>query len=98
MVAASLNPPPIGDLTEVLSSFRTVFTVEAHYIVGGLGSLVSEVVAEHRLDCRVIRRGVQAISDGISGSQHYLQHMHNLSSEMLVDAIRHEMQYSEGIV
>src|SRR5262249_58513430 len=55
LVVASVNPPPLEDLVEALSRFRAVLTVEAHSVVGGLGSLVSEVVAERGLHCRVVR-------------------------------------------
>jgi transketolase len=87
MVVASLNPAPVDDLVEVLTRFRLVLTVEAHYLVGGVGSLVSEVVAEHGLNCRVVRCGVKATPDGVSGSQSYLRHKHGLSSKMLVDTV-----------
>jgi len=85
MVVASLNPAPVDDLAEALARFRLVLTVEAHYLVGGVGSLVSEVVAERGLNCQVIRCGVKTMPDGISGSQNYLRHKHGLSSKMLVD-------------
>ncbi len=84
MVIASMNPPPIHDLSEALSRFPLALTVEAHYIVGGLGSLVSEVVAEKGLQCRVVRCGVKALSNGVSGSQGYLYQTHGISSEKLV--------------
>jgi transketolase len=83
MVIASINPPPLEDLVQVLSRFRAVLTVEAHYIVGGLGSLVSEVIAERDLRCRLIRCGVKTTPNGISGSQSYLYRSYGLSSEML---------------
>lgn len=85
MVVDCLNPAPLDDLVKVLGRFRLALTVEAHYIVGGLGSLVSEVVAEHGLNCRVVRCGVRATPDGVSGSQSYLYHVHGLSSERLVE-------------
>ena len=37
-------------------------TAETHYVNGGLGSLVAEVIAEHGLGCRLIRRGVRDAS------------------------------------
>ena len=52
----------------MLVGFPTVATVEAHYVIGGLGSLVSEVVAERGLGVRVIRFGVSGPVDGVSGS------------------------------
>lgn len=83
VVVACLNPAPIDDLVEILSRFPVALTVEAHYIIGGVGSLVSEVVAEHGIACRVVRCGVKVGSDGISGSQRYLEARHGLSQDEL---------------
>ena len=47
MVVASINPAPIQDLKDTLATHKTVLTVEAHYLNGGIGSLVAEVIAEH---------------------------------------------------
>lgn len=84
-VVASINPPPIEDLTMVLARFKLVLTVEAHYLTGGLGSLVSEVIAEKGLNLRLIRCGVRTPADGKSGSQAYMENIHGLSAERLVD-------------
>ena len=84
MVVSSLNPDPIDDLVEVLSCFSVAMTVENHYLTGGLGSVVSEVVAEHGIGCRVVRCGVKEVLDGVSGGTGYLRHIYGLSSEALV--------------
>jgi transketolase len=83
LVVASLNPAPIADLVEVLSRFRLALTIEAHYVVGGVGSLVSEVIAEGGLPCRVVRCGVKSIPAGITGSQDYMLRLHGLASDQL---------------
>ncbi|MCG2660972.1 MAG: 1-deoxy-D-xylulose-5-phosphate synthase [Kiritimatiellae bacterium] len=83
-VIASINPPPTDDLIDLLKRFHTVVTVEAHYVVGGIGSLVSEVIAEHGLACRVIRCGVKRSVGGITGSQSYLEDSHGLSAKAFV--------------
>lgn len=83
LVVACLNPPPVLDLGDRLSHFETVLTVEEHYVVGGLGSLVSEVVAERGLGCRVVRCGVKSPPAGVSGSQASLRQEHGLSREAL---------------
>ncbi len=49
MVAACLSPAPTEALAAALGSVPLAVTVEAHYLSGGLGSLVSEVVAESGL-------------------------------------------------
>lgn len=84
-VVASLNPAPVDDLGAILARFPLVLTVEAHYVVGGVGSLVSEVVAECGLNCQVVRCGVKSRPNGVSGSQSYLHRKHGLSSAALVE-------------
>jgi transketolase len=76
VVAASLSPAPIDDLLAILPRFPVLLTVEAHYVVGGLGSLVCEVVSQHGLGCRVVRCGIRTMPDGRTGSQSY---MHRVS-------------------
>jgi transketolase len=82
-VAASLNPAPLADLTEILSRFRVAVTVEDHYVSGGLGSLVAEVVAEGGLPCRLVRCGIRKTPAGITGSHEQLLHMHDLGAAQL---------------
>jgi transketolase len=62
-----------------------VLTVEAHYRVGGLGSLVAEVIAERDLRCHLVRCGVGSLLNGITGSQRYLHQLYGLSAEKLVE-------------
>lgn len=87
MVVASVSPIPIDDLKQALSHFHFAVTVEAHYIVGGLGSLVSEVIAENGLNCRLIRCGIKQQVDCVSGSQNFMHHKYGLSYEMLAKTI-----------
>ena len=83
LVVASVSPAPAEELAAILARFSTVLTVEAHYRVGGVGSLVAEVIAERALRCRLVRCGVDSIPDGISGSQQYLHQKHGISCEAL---------------
>lgn len=93
-VVASVNPAPADDLAEALSQFRLALTVEAHYITGGLGSMISEIVADQGLSCKVIRRGISAPYDGLSGSQAFLYDKHGLSSSMLADTVHQALSGS----
>jgi transketolase len=86
MVVASLNPPPVEDISNALSSFNVAMTVEAHYTVGGLGSLVSEIAAERGAGCRIVRCGVRRAPDAFSGSTNYLNQAHGLTSSALVES------------
>jgi transketolase len=82
-VLASITPAPMSALVELLAQFRVALTVEAHYRVGGAGSLVAECVAENDLRCRVVRCGVHEMPQGITGSQAYLYQHYGLLAHQL---------------
>lgn len=82
-VIASINPAPRADLIQMLSRFDLAITVEAHYLNGGIGSLVAEIVAEEGIGCRVIRRGVSSNAHSLSGSQEFLYRAHGISADAL---------------
>lgn len=84
MIVDTVNPPPVDHLRHALTSVPVAMTVEAHYRVGGLGSLVSEIVAEHALGCRVARCGVADMPVGRTGSDAWTAAQHGLSTEGLV--------------
>jgi transketolase len=83
VVVACLTPPPIGDLVAALRSAPLALSLEAHYVNGGLGSLVAEVIAEHGLACRLLRAGVTATPVGMSGTPEYLHQQLGLSPQRL---------------
>jgi transketolase len=87
LVVASVQPAPTDDLVAALGRVPLAFTVEAHYLNGGLGSLVAETIAEHCLGCRLVRCGVRTGADGVSGSQQWLHDAHGLSAPALEDAV-----------
>lgn len=95
LVVASVSPPPVADLAEALTRFELALTVEAHAVSGGVGSLVSEVVTDHGLGCRVLRCGVRRPPDGVSGSQGYHLEVHGLSRKALVQTAIRELRANE---
>lgn len=88
VVVASVNPAPAADLIAALERFSNAITVEAHYVTGGLGSLVSEIVAENGIACRIDRCGVRTGWGGVGGSESYLNRMHGISSGAIADRVR----------
>jgi transketolase len=83
-VVSSFNPSPVDDLAELLRGHRIALTIEEHYRVGGLGSLVSEIVAERGLGCRVERCGVD-VRPPVSGSRDHLRRLCRISGDALVE-------------
>jgi transketolase len=82
-VVSTVSPVPAEDFVRLLSRFPAALTVEAHYVTGGLGSVVSEIVAELGLRCRIIRCGVRGEPRAVIGSQSYLERAHGLSADQL---------------
>jgi len=94
MVVASVQPAPVEDLAAALAEVPVALTVEAHYVSGGLGSLVSEVSAQAGFPCRVIRCAVRRTPDGLCGSQGYLYRAHGLSREALAETARRALAHA----
>ena len=91
-IVASVNPPPVDDLAAELARRPLAITVEDHFVSGGLGSLVAEVIAERGLGCRLVRCGVRTPADGITGSEPYLRGVHGLSREALAETAWRELR------
>jgi transketolase len=87
-VVSTLSPTPFQDLERRLSGFDRALTVESHYVTGGLGTLVSETIAEAGLACRLRRLGVREGSWGVTGSQAFLRDRHGLSRSAIVRAAK----------
>ena len=87
MIIASIHPLPNRSLETFLREYQHVVAVEEHFINGGIGSLVSENVAEGNLKCTVTRCGVRSLPDGKTGSYKNMLERNNLSSEALVRII-----------
>ncbi len=79
VIVASVNPAPTEDLISILSRFSIAVTVEAHYISGGIGSIVAETIADNGISCRLTRCGVSTPADGRSGSEAFMNHLHGIS-------------------
>jgi transketolase len=82
-LVSSLNPTPTDDLVRLLREHRVSLTVETHYVAGGLGSVISEIVAEQGLPCRVVRCGVTRRPE-VSGTRDFLGRLCGLTAEKLV--------------
>ena len=84
VVVASITPPPEADLVDLLGRHRVAIAVETHYVNGGLGSLVAEVIADHGLGARLVRLGVRQGTAGRSGSAAHMYNRHGLDRAGIV--------------
>lgn len=71
----------------------TVFTIEEHSIVGGLGSAVAEVLAESgNVPVAFKRFGLPSSFSSIAGTQEFLRARYGLSPETLANAVISQME------
>jgi transketolase len=100
IVVASVSPPPAEDIAAALGRVPLAVAAEGHYVNGGLGSLVAEAIAEHGLDCRLVRAGVKSTPAGTSGSRDYMHGRAGISELELVrlvgDALSRMPSQSRG--
>jgi transketolase len=89
---ASVSPPPVRGLADLLARFPVVVTVEAHRRTGGLGSLVAEVAADHGSGCRVVRLGIEPAEEELAGSEAYLLGLHGLSGAAIAARVVRELE------
>lgn len=82
---ASISPIDKDLLVETAKKCGKIVTAEEHSIVGGLGSAVTEVLAESQ-PCLVSRVGVR--KHCLSGTPEELMAYHNLTAEDIVAAVK----------
>ncbi len=85
--APCMAPFNRAQLLDACRLLRTVFTMEEHSVVGGLGSLVAEIIAESGTGCRVRRLGIANRFSELCGSYDYLLSYHGLGLDDLRGAV-----------
>lgn len=86
-VLASISPAPVEDLLQLLPRYKLVVTAEAHVISGGIGSLVSELIAENSIHTRLIRNAIRRVPEGQSGSNNAMNRLHYLDAEGIAHTV-----------
>ena len=84
----TIKPVDQDLVVNIIDNFDTVFTVEEHSIIGGLGSTIAEIISEEaRKKIRFKRFGVNDNYLHEIGSQEYLRDKHGISASKIADAI-----------
>lgn len=87
VVVSSLTQSLSEDLCDLLDRVPLALTIESHYLNGGVGSLIAEIIAEHGLGARLIRRGVAQMPRGLTGSAEYLYRQTGLNPEAITECV-----------
>lgn len=85
---AKLKPIDEKHLVAICNEYDAVVTVEEHNIIGGLGSAVAELIAEHNLNCRFMRMGMKDSFTQAVGSSEYLRMFYGLDRHSICENVR----------
>ena len=89
--AHTIKPIDKDEIKVISKKFKHIFTIEEHNIIGGLGSAISEEIANLKNDNRLKRIGINdTYSKG--GSYKFLQEMHGLTEEKIINTIETEIK------
>jgi len=95
LVISCIAPPPVKDLLRLLATFRFAFTVESHYIIGGIGSLVAETAASRGLNVHCTYLGFDSILSDTLGGAGYIQERGGLSAAKIAEAVQKVLEKNE---
>tara|TARA_B100000963_G_scaffold339910_1_gene338043 strand:+ start:1282 stop:2199 length:918 start_codon:yes stop_codon:yes gene_type:complete len=84
----TLKPIHEKNILKIIKDYKFIFTLEEHTIVGGLGSIIAEIISESNLDKKIFKRfGIEDQFPSIVGDQIYLRKYfkidhHSISKEI----------------
>lgn len=84
----SLKPINTRQILEIAKNHKYIITIEEHQIVGGLGSLISEIIAENGINVKVIRLGLHDEFTSVVGNQEYLREIYGIDYKAIIKNIR----------
>ncbi|NLB49261.1 MAG: transketolase [Erysipelotrichia bacterium] len=83
-----LKPIDEKKFIEVLKQYKKVYTLEEHNVIGGLASIISELIAKHHLDLELRAFGINDILCSAVGDQEYLRKVNHLDIPSLLNEIK----------
>jgi transketolase len=87
----TIKPLNDDEIIKEIKAHKYIVSLEEHQINGGLGSLISEIIAENRLDVSFKRLGIKDELIGIVGDQKYLRASTGIDKESIISTLRKMM-------
>lgn len=86
----TLKPVDEDLIIKEANSVKTVFTIEEHSIIGGLGSIISDVLTQNDVRIKFRKIGVPDRFTKVIGNQEYMRRANGLSTEQIFKYILSE--------
>ncbi len=89
----TLKPIETKNIVKLIENTKAVFTIEEHTEIGGLGSIISEIIAENSSKKKIFKRfGIQDKFPEVVGDQDYLRKLHGLEKQSIFHEINSLMK------
>ena len=79
----SIKPLDEECIKECAKNNKKIITVEEHNKIGGLGSAVSEIIAQNNLNCSLKLIALEDTFSSVVGSQEFLRNFYKLDSKTI---------------
>ena len=79
------------NIHKLINSFENIVTIEEHSIIGGLASIISEIISKNRLNSKLLNIALPDSFDK-SGSYNYLLDYHGLTGIKIAKRVRKFLQ------
>ena len=83
----SLKPLDEQEILSIAKKHKYILTIEEHQIVGGLGSTISEIIAENNVNVKIIRLGLNDEFTSVVGNQEYLREIYKIDYKNIIRKI-----------
>ena len=87
----TVKPIDTRAIDALLRRYESIFVVEEHGIIGGLGSAVAEHASEKRRTGRIVKMGIPDTFSEFVGSKDYLRDKYGLSPETIAKRVEREL-------
>ncbi len=88
MSVHTLKPLKANVFLDEIKNIENVFTLEEHTLMGGLGSIISEIITENNLKITKFKRfGINDEFPNVVGDQEYLRKNYNLDAKSIASEI-----------
>ncbi|MDD4530098.1 MAG: transketolase C-terminal domain-containing protein [Candidatus Gracilibacteria bacterium] len=83
-----IKPINVESILKHIEGFDKVVTLEEHTIIGGLGSVISEIIAENNINVNFKRLGIKDKFFYLTGNQEYMRTMAGIDKNSVLDEIK----------
>ena len=84
----TLKPINIESISELIAKYKLIITLEEHNIIGGIGSIISEIITDLNLkNTKLIRMAIPDEYSTVVGDQIFLRQHYKLCSQNLVENV-----------